>query len=83
MKYRDKTLPIRDVSFWEPKLIGHQKVQVLMVYEIEGPDTQTSVRQPIEFSFCAMRQMGGEFHRLLNELEDKLQEARAHMQGDR
>ncbi len=83
MKYIDKTLPTREVSFGDPKLIGHQKVRVTMHYETEGRDTQTFVRQPIEFSFCDMRLMGGEFHGLLNELEDKLQEARAHMQGNR
>ena len=83
MKYRDKTLPTREVSFWEAELIGHEKVRVTLTYETEGSDIQTFVRQPIEFSFCDMRALGYEFHKILNKLEDKLQEARSHMQGDR
>ncbi len=84
MKYRDKTHPKReDVCFWEPKLIGHDKVRITMVYETQHSGVQTFHRQPVEIGLCQLRYLGGEFHRIMDELEDKLQEAREHMKGHR
>lgn len=76
-------MPMREVSFWDFKLKGNDKVCVTMFYHIENNDTETTVRQPIVFDVCEMRFIGGQLHEMLNELEDRLIEAREHMKGDR
>ena len=83
MKYRDKTLPTREAFFWDVELVGYEKARLTMCYDTVGKDTETFVRQPMVISFCTMRQLSCDFHRLLNELEDQLQAAREEMKGDR
>jgi len=83
VKFRDKTLPVRKVYFQNPQLVNNNRVKMVITYQINSNDTETYVRQPVEFDICQIRQLGGNFHSLLNNLEDRLRDAREHMKGTR
>lgn len=83
MKYENKERPLREVWFKKPRLVGTDKVRMEMHYSITSKHKHTWVTQPVEFTLCEMRRMGGWFHDVLNELEDQLTEAREHMKGSR
>ena len=83
MKYRDKELPLRDVYVQAPHLSGNDEVMMTLTYETKGPNSRTFTRQPITISLCQMRNLGRQFHVVLDELEDMLHEARNTMKGTR
>ncbi len=83
MKYRDKKLPTRDVYFHDFKLVGNDKIKMKFSYETESKGTQTYIIQPVTIDVCQMRNMGRQLHVLLDELEDRLHEARETMKGTR
>lgn len=83
MKYKDKTLPVREVTVFNTQLVGHDTVTFNMVYNVDGGDTQTHTRQPIAINLCTMRQMCIQFHKVLDELEDELLRSRKMMKGNR
>ena len=83
MEYRDRTEPKRDVHFTDFKLVGNDQVSMTMRYHTESEKRFTWVRQPVTISLCEIRRLGGEFHKLLDTLEDRLREARQHMKGTR
>ena len=83
MKYRDKTLPIREAVFYDVKACGYSSVRLTISYDTESKDIATQVRQPLQISLCEMKWLCVEFHRVLNELEDELRVAREEMKGTR
>ena len=82
-RYNDKNHPERDVYFTDVRLRNNEQIHLTLHYHTSTEKNVTHHRQPLTVSLCEMRRLGGKFHGILDELEDKLREARQHMKGNR
>ncbi len=80
MAYKD-TSKHSEASVWEVKRRGVKGITLVLYYEVSGPKHQTGVRHTFELSFCDMRQMGRQFHVIMDQLSKEWHEAKDAISG--
>jgi len=61
MEYIEKSLPLRDVTFWNVRESG-MRVYMDIAYTIETESRTTTYTQPVSFPLCEMKFLGSQFH---------------------